>query len=116
MSHQTPLFSTVPCKSFLANHAILATINNLLMMKFQSCGHFWTAPDASWTPEFPDSRALVASGGLGGGVLGALLDHLVHNAPLDRHVRGQEVVALQRVLDLLERLAGMLHVNLVEAL
>src|SRR5262245_6149260 len=43
-----------------------------------------------------------------------LIDHLVDNAPLHRHFAGQEVVALERVLDLLERLAGVLHVDLVE--
>src|SRR6516162_9972027 len=43
-----------------------------------------------------------------------LIDHLVDNAPLHRHFPGQEVVALERVLDLLERLAGVLHVDLVE--
>src|SRR5947199_5858187 len=31
-----------------------------------------------------------------------LIDHLVDNAPLHRHFAGQEVVALERVLDLLE--------------
>src|SRR3974377_1292606 len=45
-----------------------------------------------------------------------LIDHLVDNAPLHRHFPGQEVVALERVLDLLERLAGVLHVDLVETL
>ena len=30
-----------------------------------------------------------------------LIDHLVDNAPLHRHFAGQEVVALERVLDLL---------------
>src|SRR6516162_831031 len=43
-----------------------------------------------------------------------LIDHLVDNAPLHRHFAGQEVVALERVLDLLEWLAGVLHVDLVE--
>src|SRR6516164_1296092 len=43
-----------------------------------------------------------------------LIDHLVDNAPLHRHFAGQEVVALERVLDFLERLAGVLHVDLVE--
>src|SRR6516164_3027950 len=45
-----------------------------------------------------------------------LIDHLIDNAPLHRHFPGQEVVALEHVLDLLERLAGVLHVDLVEAL
>src|ERR1700730_8635826 len=45
-----------------------------------------------------------------------LIDPLVDNAPLHRHFPGQEVVALERVLDLLERLAGVLHVDLVETL
>src|SRR5262249_6480950 len=43
-----------------------------------------------------------------------LIDHLVDNAPLHRHFASQEVVALERVLDLLERLAGVPHVDLVE--
>src|SRR5437870_7989679 len=43
-----------------------------------------------------------------------LIDHLVDNAPLHCHFPSQEVVALERVLDLLERLAGVLHVDLVE--
>src|SRR5260370_16649875 len=41
-----------------------------------------------------------------------LIDHLVDNAPLHCHFPSQEVVALERVLDLLERLAGVLHVDL----
>src|ERR1700730_13076580 len=45
-----------------------------------------------------------------------LIDHLVNNAPLHCHFAGQEVVALERVLDLLERLAGVVHVDLVETL
>src|SRR6266481_4739388 len=45
-----------------------------------------------------------------------LIDHLVDNAPLHCHFPSQEVVALERVLDLLERLAGVLHVDLVETL
>ena len=44
------------------------------------------------------------------------IDHLVDNAPLHRHFAGQKVVALERVLDLLELLAGVLHVDLVETL
>src|SRR5260370_21830786 len=47
---------------------------------------------------------------------GPLLDHLVDKAEILGHLRGEEGVALERVLDLLERLAGMLHVDLVEAL
>src|SRR5438132_9198482 len=42
-------------------------------------------------------------------VFRALIDHLVDNAPLHRHFAGQAVVALERVLDFLERLAGVLH-------
>src|SRR6266540_3680209 len=45
-----------------------------------------------------------------------LIDHLVDNAPLHCHFPSQEVVALERVLDLLERLAGVLHVDLIETL
>src|SRR6266481_1696097 len=42
-----------------------------------------------------------------------LIDHLVDNAPLHCHFPSQEVVALERVLDLLERLAGVLiHVGI----
>src|SRR5262245_44081417 len=44
------------------------------------------------------------------------IDHLVDHAPFDRHLGGQEVVALECVLDLLERLAGVLHVDIVESL
>src|SRR5258706_12028903 len=36
-------------------------------------------------------------------VFGPLIDHLVDNAPLHCHFPSQEVVALERVLDLLER-------------
>src|SRR5258706_712326 len=49
-------------------------------------------------------------------VFGPLIDHLVDNAPLHCHFSSQEVVTLERVLDLLERLAGVLHVDLVETL
>src|SRR5260370_35049583 len=45
-----------------------------------------------------------------------LIDHLFDNAPLHCHFPSQEVVALERVLDLLERLAGMLHVDIVGTL
>src|SRR5437016_14117825 len=45
-----------------------------------------------------------------------LIDHLVDNAPLHCHFPSQELVALERVLDLLERLAGVLNVDLVETL
>src|SRR5215510_11064483 len=37
-------------------------------------------------------------------VFRALIDHLVDNAPLHCHFPGQEVVALERVLDLVETL------------
>src|SRR3954468_22317677 len=52
----------------------------------------------------------------GGRVLGPLLDHLVDQAEVLSHVRGQEVVALQRVLDFLDRLTGVLDVDFVEPL
>src|SRR5690242_3797420 len=50
----------------------------------------------------------------GGGVLRTLLDHLVDQAEVLGHVRGQEIVALQRILDFLDRLTGVLDVNFVE--
>src|SRR5881394_842748 len=52
----------------------------------------------------------------GGGVLRPLLDHLVDQAEVLGHVRGQEVVALQRILDFLDRLTSVLDVDFVEPL
>src|ERR1700738_3382726 len=46
-------------------------------------------------------------------VLGALLDDLVDDSEYAGVLRGEELVALQRVLDCLVGLAGMLDVDLV---
>src|SRR5205807_915393 len=45
-----------------------------------------------------------------------LVDDLVDQPKFLGRLRGHEGVALERVLDLLERLAGMLHVDIVEPL
>src|SRR5258708_33609120 len=52
----------------------------------------------------------------GRGLDRTLVDHLVDYAEFHRHLGGQEIVALERVLDLLERLAGVVDVNFVETL
>ena len=44
------------------------------------------------------------------------VEHLVHKAELLGTFRREELVALQRLLDLLERLAGVLDVDLVQPL
>src|SRR2546423_5979930 len=44
------------------------------------------------------------------------LDYLVDDAEVLRHVCGEEGIALQRVLDLLELLPRVLHVDLVQPL
>ena len=44
------------------------------------------------------------------------VDNLVDQTEIPGRVRREEVVALERVLDLLQRLAGMLDVNLVQPL
>jgi hypothetical protein len=62
------------------------------------------------------AAALASTSSRIGGLNEALLDHLVDDTEIPRHLRGQEIVALQRVLDLLQRLAGVTDVNLVEAL
>ena len=45
-----------------------------------------------------------------------LIDYLVDQAEILGHLRRHKIVALQHVFDLLQRLAGMLHVDLVERL
>jgi hypothetical protein len=49
-------------------------------------------------------------------LFGAFVDHLVDDAEVARHLGGEEFVAFQRILDRLEGLTGMLHVNLVQPL
>src|SRR5829696_6523977 len=102
MPHQFPLFETFPCKSFLAKHAILTTINNLLMMKFQLYGDFctagWPAGGLPMGSELPRVHPL----GFGRGFLGPLVDHLVDNPPFHRGLCSEEVIALQRILKLLK--------------
>ena len=53
------------------------------------------------------NRRAATSGRRGRRLGRALVDHLVDHAELHRHLGGQEVVALERVLDLLQRLAGV---------
>ena len=57
-----------------------------------------------------------AISGLGGEFLRTLLNHLVDQSEVLGHVGGQEVIPLQGILDLLDRLASVLDVNLVEPL
>ena len=45
---------------------------------------------------------------------GTLLDHFVDDAEIPRRLRSEEIVALERVLDRLQRLAGVTDVDLVE--
>ena len=47
---------------------------------------------------------------------GALLDHFVDDAEIPRRLRSEEIGALERVLDFLQRLAGVTDVDLIEAL
>src|ERR1700751_4533076 len=49
-------------------------------------------------------------------ILGALVDHLIHKAKILSLVGGEEFVALQRVLDRLVGLSGVLDVDFVESL
>src|SRR5262249_16358062 len=117
MSHSSRLLVGFPAKSLLANHGSLGIIKNLLMMKIQSHGDFLAfsqrrrGAKRAW-------RALsgAARSGPLGSLVGPLLDHLVNYPPFDRILGGEEVVALQRILDLLERLAGVLHVDLIQPL
>ena len=44
----------------------------------------------------------------------ARLDHFVDDTEIPRHLRSEEIVALERVLDRLQRLAGVTDVDLVE--
>jgi len=46
----------------------------------------------------------------------SLLDHFVDDTKIPRHLRSEEIVALKRFLDLLQRLAGVTDVNFVQAL
>src|ERR1700729_2182933 len=46
------------------------------------------------------------------GLFGALVDHLVDDAEVTGHLRGEELVAFQRILDRLVGLAGVLRVDL----
>src|SRR5262249_22856371 len=65
----------------------------------------------SWAP----LPTIAQSGGLGH-ILGALVYNFVDHPPLHRHLAGQEIITFERVLDFLQRLAGMLHVDFVQAL
>ena len=65
---------------------------------------------------FPGRRTLTGSLCGLGGVLRPLIDHPIDHTPLHRHLGGEEIIALKRILDLLERLAGMLDVNFVQPL
>ena len=47
---------------------------------------------------------------------GTLLDHFVDDAEIPRRLRSEEIGALERVLDFLQRLAGVTDVDLIEAL
>src|SRR5712691_10443472 len=124
MSHISLLFSPLPTKSVLANHGMPAIIKISLMMKMQPDGDFLTAailirPDSrrKARPSSPSAQGREALHDLERRrVLRSLVDHLVDDPPLHRHFPGQEVVALERVLDLLERLAGMPDVDFVESL
>ena len=49
-------------------------------------------------------------------VLGTLLDHLVDDTKIAGHLGGEELVALQRVLNRLVGLTGVLDVDFVEPL
>src|SRR6266516_1879472 len=67
-------------------------------------------------PPLPPVRlpqAQLALGGRRRHLFGPLLDHLVDQAEILGHIGGQEGVALERVLDLLQRLTGMMHVDIV---
>src|SRR5262245_58245191 len=112
MSHISTVTWAVLAKSPLANHGTAGRIKILLISQKSIQAPYRRAVRRGTT---------AAEYRLGlrsrlGDIVRPLVDHLIDHPPFDRHLAGEEVVALERVLDLLQRLPGMLHVDFVQAL
>src|SRR5260370_20211971 len=103
-------FSSKPCQITLANHGSADIIKVLLINQNPvPCRLLGLFEGGHPPPRSVQSRSLLY-------ILRSLFDDLVDLHPPHPHLAGQEIITLERVLDFLQRLTGMLAVDFVKSL